>query len=1058
MAAAFLVPPAGMLWTALVIAGPGPQPEEQPDATAHPEANHQATHEPPVGPGEDLSQGELTVPAYELAGDLQFSTSTYSVAEDGGSAIIVVTRTLGSDGEVTVDYATSPGSASTTADYTPASGTITFGPGDTDEQTFAIPIVNDAVVEGDETVTLTLSNPTGGAVLGEPSSGVLIIGVNDWTADANEDGFVDRLDLGIVASNLGPPPFEDPLADANRDGLIDTRDLALVGLNLGRLAPQPLQPVQVERAFPNLTFQGLTNLVQPDDGRDLIFVTEQTGRIRVFPDDRGAAEAGTFLDIRPVVSTQGFEEGLLGLAFDPDYRGNGYFYVYYSAANPRRSVVSRFSVSENPNVADSSSEFVIMEIGQPFSNHNGGQLAFGPDGYLYISLGDGGSGGDPQGHGQNRGTLLGSVLRIDVTGTSDDRNYLIPPDNPFVDIPEARDEIWAYGLRNPWRFSFDEHTGVFWVADVGQSDWEEVNTVERGANYGWNVMEGRHCFSPSVDCDETGLELPVWEYGHSEGCSVTGGYVYRGRGIPSLLGAYVYGDFCSGKIWGLRHDGEFVTEQMLLADSNLRITSFGQDLDGAIYVLSQNGGIYRLDAPDPSVFGEWSGLSDAQIIPIHMNLLPTGKVLFWQNGGTGDPTVDEIRLWDPATETLSIPALPDRDIFCSGHSFLADGRLLVTGGQDGADFEGLPNASVYDPFEDSWTRIAFDMNDRRWYPTNTTLANGDVLVISGLRDHNGAKNILPQVWQSSEGAWRDLTDAEDPRPHGADIYPRMFLAPDGRVFKAGTDRETWFLDTGGSGAWTQGPSSSFGRRVSGMAVQYDAGRILIVGGGTTPTDTAEVIDLNEPSPAWRSVSPMAFTRKHLNATLLPDGKVLVVGGTSSPGPNNGTRPVRPAEIWDPEQETWSIVAGMRLPRVYHSTSTLLPDGRVLVGGGGRPAPVGQADRKELEIDSPPYLFKGPRPTITSVPATVTYGGTFSVHTRDATSITDVNWIRLSSVTHEFDQNQRINKLSFSQAQDRLSVTAPSSGNLSPPGHYMLFILNRDGVPSVARIMQIVSPL
>ena len=353
--------------------------------------------------------------------------------------------------------------------------------------------------------------------------------------------------------------------------------------------------MEVRRAFPNLTFSRLTNLVQPDDGRDRIFVTEQPGRIRVFPNDQQASSAETFLDIRDRVSERDIEEGLLGLAFDPDFRQNGHFFVYYSAANPRRSVISRFSVSpSNPDVADSGNEFVIMEIAEPFGNHNGGQIAFGPDGFLHIGVGDGGSGADPLGNGQNTGTLLGTILRIDVDGVSSGRSYRIPPDNPFVNVAGAREEIWAYGLRNPWRFSFDIATGLLWVADVGQNRWEEIDIVEQGLNYGWNIMEGRHCFSPSSGCDTAGLETPVAEYGRSEGCSVTGGYVYRGSLTPSLLGAYVYGDFCSGNIWGLRYDGQSVTEEMLLARSDLLIASFGQDVAANLYILDWAGGIYYL--------------------------------------------------------------------------------------------------------------------------------------------------------------------------------------------------------------------------------------------------------------------------------------------------------------------------------------------------------------------------------------------------------------------------------------------------------------------------------
>ena len=351
----------------------------------------------------------------------------------------------------------------------------------------------------------------------------------------------------------------------------------------------------MERAFPNLTFQRLTDFAQPDDGLDRIFVTEQAGRIRVFPNAQLAGQAGTFLDIADRVSEDNNEEGLLGLAFDPDYGSNGYFYVYYSASGPRRSVVARYSSSpDDPTVADRDSELIVMEIPQPFGNHNGGQIAFGPDGYLYIGLGDGGSGGDPRGNGQNAGTLLGAVLRVDVSGVLAEEGYRVPPDNPFVGVAGAREEIWAYGLRNPWRFSFDRESGLLWVGDVGQNRWEEIDVVRKGLNYGWNTMEGAHCFSPSSNCDMAGLELPVVEYGRSEGCSVTGGYVYRGTAIPVLQGAYVYGDFCSGMIWGLRYDGESVTEQRLLVESNLNITSFGQDLAGNLYILSRDEGIYSL--------------------------------------------------------------------------------------------------------------------------------------------------------------------------------------------------------------------------------------------------------------------------------------------------------------------------------------------------------------------------------------------------------------------------------------------------------------------------------
>ena len=360
------------------------------------------------------------------------------------------------------------------------------------------------------------------------------------------------------------------------------------------------QGVTLESVFENLTFSRLTNLVQAG-GR--LFVTEQTGRVRSFPVSPEAperSEADVFLDIRDRVSDAGNEEGLLGLAFDPDFDANGHFYVYYSAADPRRSVVSRFTEVSSAGVALPESELVVLEIPQPYKNHNGGQLAFGPDGMLYISLGDGGLGGDPQGNGQDLSTLLGSILRIDVSGlgpdAAPDNRYRVPPDNPFVGSPGARGEIWAHGFRNPWRFSFDRRNGDLWTGDVGQSSYEEVDLVLRGGNYGWNTLEGGHCFSPRTGCDPSGTLLPVVEYATDGGCSVIGGYVYRGTEIPSLAGTYLYGDFCSGEVHGFRFENGEAVGHSLLVDSGFMITSFGEDEQGEIYALSQGGGIYRLKA------------------------------------------------------------------------------------------------------------------------------------------------------------------------------------------------------------------------------------------------------------------------------------------------------------------------------------------------------------------------------------------------------------------------------------------------------------------------------
>ena len=332
-----------------------------------------------------------------------------------------------------------------------------------------------------------------------------------------------------------------------------------------------------------------TNLVQAGNGQ--ILVADQEGLLWTFREE-DLGDQHIFvpepMDLRDRVSDRGWEEGLLGLALSP--HNVRHLFLYYSAANPRRSVVSRFNYNR---VAAQESELIILEVEQPYANHNGGQLAFGPDGYLYIGLGDGGAAGDPQGNGQDTSTLLGAILRIDVSEATAEQPYAIPPDNPFAD-GGGRPEIWAYGLRNPWRFSFDRDTGDLWAGDVGQNRWEEIDIIERGGNYGWNAMEGNHCFRPPSGCESEDFIRPVWEFPlENDACSVIGGYVYRGSAIPSLQGWYVYGDFCTGEIFGLLRDGPD-TVNLLLAETDLRIASFAQDNAGNLYVLSQGKGIHRL--------------------------------------------------------------------------------------------------------------------------------------------------------------------------------------------------------------------------------------------------------------------------------------------------------------------------------------------------------------------------------------------------------------------------------------------------------------------------------
>ena len=337
------------------------------------------------------------------------------------------------------------------------------------------------------------------------------------------------------------------------------------------------------------------------DGSGRLFITLQTGRVLIY--DGQQVLPTPFLDIAALI-TSGGERGQLSTAFHPNYASNGLLFVNYTDLNGD-TVIARYTVSADPNTVDPASAAILLAVPQPFANHNGGQLQFGPDGYLYVGMGDGGGGGDPSDNAQSLNSLLGKMLRIDVDAGPP---YGIPPDNPFIGNPAARPEIWALGLRNPWRFSFDRLTGDLWIADVGQDSFEEVNVQAAdsagGENYGWRRMEGASCFNPASGCDDGSLTLPVVHYDHSLGCSISGGYRYRGREHPGLAGIYFYGDFCSGRIWGASQDAAGVWSADELLDTDFRISAFGEDEEGEMYVayLSSNAGtVFRISevVPDP---------------------------------------------------------------------------------------------------------------------------------------------------------------------------------------------------------------------------------------------------------------------------------------------------------------------------------------------------------------------------------------------------------------------------------------------------------------------------
>ena len=389
--------------------------------------------------------------------------------------------------------------------------------------------------------------------------------------------------------------------------------IPLAGLALAAILASPLaaQDVVFEAAFPNLTFANPVDLQAPPDGTARVFVVGQEGLVWVVDEDPAAASKAVFLDITDRVNSSGGELGLLGLAFHPDYAQNGFLFVNYTAASPLRTVIARFSVSSDPGVADPASEVVLLEVEQPLSNHNAGQLQFGPDGYLYVGFGDGGGGGDPFENGQDPTTILGSMLRLDVDAPSGGLNYGIPPDNPFVGnadgIPE---ETWAFGLRNPFRYSFG--AGKLWIADVGQNAWEEISWGVAGGDFGWNTLEGSNCFDPQTGCSTDGTVLPVWEYPHggSTGFSITGGYVATGTGCSDLDGRYVYGDFITGNVWALAFDDAGATSNTLLQDTGLLISTFGLGNSGALYVSNygSSGTFQRITCESP-------GAVEASIVP-----------------------------------------------------------------------------------------------------------------------------------------------------------------------------------------------------------------------------------------------------------------------------------------------------------------------------------------------------------------------------------------------------------------------------------------------------------
>ena len=573
---------------------------------------------------------------------------------------------------------------------------------------------------------------------------------------------------------------------------------------------------------------------------------------------------------------------------------------------------------------------------------------------------------------------------------------------------------------------------------------------------------------PTIQPPATALDQEVWTPARQPGVAVKDA---AGAGVAGVVVTASVGSG-SGTIQGTRtattgSNGVARFGDLGIAGNGghrLRYTAGSLTANSATVTLSLR--------PAEAATGKWDAPVSWGVVPLHLSLLPTGKLLAWGKFEEGGTAMANPRLWNPAAgppSTARSVDAPDM-LFCSGHALMADGRLMVSGGHF-QDDRGLRATNIFNPVTETWAPGLPPMAQGRWYPTVTALADGRLVTVAG-RDSASSVVLVPEIWEG--GKWVRLPGASLRLPY----YPYQFLAPNGKVFYAGERVQARWLDVdaatpSGRGKWSTATSLKHRwpfNRDYGSAVMYETGKVLFVGGGgdpgrstqdarsTTPTATAETIDLNLAGPAWKSTDPMHFARRHLNATMLPDGQVLVTGGTSAGGFNTLSGAVRSAEAWSPRTGRWTQLAANGVDRVYHSVSLLLPDGTVLHGASGDASdPSGQPypARRSHEIFRPPYLFMGGRPAITSLSkTTVGYGETFTVTTAHAAQVTEVRWIRLGSVTHAFDANQRANTLAFSRGAGVVRVTMPANARRAPPGHYLLFLLNRNGVPSVGRVVRV----
>ena len=636
--------------------------------------------------------------------------------------------------------------------------------------------------------------------------------------------------------------------------------------------------------------------------------------------------------------------------------------------------------------------------------------------------------------------------------------------NSYVTVPDSSSLDLTNGM-----------TLEAWVkpAQLGTTNWRTVVLKQNSANsyFTYALYANNNTSTPSGhvyvggDVDTRGasqLPLNAWTHlaatydgstlriyvnGTLASSKAIAGSMLAGTGVLRIGGNSIWSEWFSGLIDEVRVYNRALSGSELQTDMNTAVA----------------GGAPGPPPPDPSKIGQWAGPFSWPLVTVHASLLPTGNVLVFDGFAAGP---NSQRVWNPATGQFT-PVPYGENTFCAGHVLLADGRTLIVGGHVRADV-GLPDTNLFNA-DGTWTRVQ-DMSVGRWYPTATELPDGKVLVFSGdniVQDQPGQPHALtdssvdslPEVFDPRTNTWTDLNNS---RLTSA-LYPFMFVLPNGKVFDAGPDTQSRILDPA-TWTWSNSAVSPFDAM---SAVQYRPGLIMKSGSWADPdfkgslaynaTNRTAVIDMNQPSPQWRETSPMAFPRAYHNLTLLPDGTVLASGGLTISDGIDLTKSVLPAEIWNPDTQAWTTVASEQIGRGYHSTALLLPDGRVLMAGGGQLPNSGAIDETNAEIYSPPYLFKGARPTISSAPAVIQYGSSFTVQTPDAANITKVSLIRTPSVTHAFDQNQRFQWLNFTAGSGSLTVQAPADGNVAPPGYYLLFVDNGNGVPSVASFVRIPAP-